>query len=65
MTISQLIVEKLNTLPLDKQQEPLDFVECLQSKATMTNGSELRAEEKSALSAAQKWAGCIEGDCED
>lgn len=65
MTISQLIAEKLDALPPDKQQEVLDFVEFLQRKATMTNGSEPRAEERSALAAAQKWAGYIEGGPED
>jgi hypothetical protein len=33
MTIEQAIVEKLRTLPPDKQQEALDFVEALQIKA--------------------------------
>jgi hypothetical protein len=31
MTIEQAIVEKLRTLPLDKQQEALNFVEALQT----------------------------------
>lgn len=65
MTIAHLITEKLNTLPSEKQQEVLDFVEFLQSKVTMRNGSESGNEENSALVAAQKWAGCIEGGSDD
>ena len=34
MTIEQAIVEKLRVLPVEKQQEVLDFVEFLQRKST-------------------------------
>ena len=32
MSVAQLVLEKLRTLPVEKQQEVLDFVEFLQQK---------------------------------
>ncbi len=62
MSIEQTVLEKLKTLPIDKQQEVLDFVEFLQSK---THAKESNNQEDkpvlSALALAQKWVGCVEG----
>jgi hypothetical protein len=62
MSIEQTVIEKLKTLPIDKQQEVLDFVEFLQSK---NHAQESKSQEEkpvvSALSLAQKWVGCLEG----
>lgn len=66
MSIEQIIVEKLRTLPLEKQQEALDFVEFLQAKTSKKEFSE--QEQKagmSALTLAQNWAGCLEGEPSD
>jgi Protein of unknown function (DUF2281) len=62
MTIQEIIIEKLNTLPLEKQQEVLDFVEFLQARM----GNKDLPPKKwppgvSALTAAQEFAGCVEG----
>lgn len=61
MTIAQLITEKLDTLPLEKQQEVLDFVEFLQSKFAGDLTSELNESSISFLSAASEFAGALEG----
>ncbi len=62
MSIEQTVLEKLKTLPIDKQQQVLDFVEFLQSK---THAKESNHQEDkpvlSALALAQKWVGCVEG----
>lgn len=66
MSIEQTVVEKLKTLPSEKQQEVLDFVEFLQTK---TLQGEIKNQEGeptvSALTLAQKWVGCVEGAPED
>lgn len=62
MNIKEIIVEKLESLPLEKQQEVLDFVEFLQSKALkreLPNKDEDPA--VSVLTLAQKFVGCVEG----
>jgi len=61
MTITQLIAEKLDTLPLSKQQEVLDFVEFLQSKfvGNLTSGSNDAS--ISFLDAASEFVGSLEG----
>ncbi|MGL5927158.1 DUF2281 domain-containing protein [Chroococcidiopsis sp.] len=62
MSIEQIVLEKLKTLPIDKQQEVLDFVEFLQSKTPVKQSDS--QEDKpvlSALALAQKWVGCVEG----
>lgn len=61
MTLTQQITEKLNTLPPEKQQEVLDFVEFLQSKMNGTNHRPLNHQPISALEAAGEWVGCIDG----
>ncbi|MGQ9870111.1 DUF2281 domain-containing protein [Leptodesmis sp.] len=64
MNIPQTVLEKLETLPLDKQQAVLDFVEFLQSK---TNGSyppHSSSPTKSALEAAGDLVGCVKDEAE-
>jgi hypothetical protein len=58
MTIEQAIVEKLRTLPPDKQQEALEFVEALQIKE---HHSQVRQWESgtSALEAARRVMGVV------
>lgn len=62
MSIEQTVLEKLKTLPIDKQQEVLDFVEFLQSK---TSQGEFQNQEEepvvSVLTLAEKYIGCVEG----
>ncbi|MDV2992372.1 MAG: hypothetical protein N4J56_002026 [Chroococcidiopsis sp. SAG 2025] len=62
MSIEQTVLEKLKTLPIEKQQEVLDFVEFLQSK-TPAKESDSQEDKPvvSALTLAQKWVGCLEG----
>ena len=66
MNIEQTVGEKLKTLPPEKQQEVLDFVEFLQTK---TLQGEVKSQEGeptvSALTLAQKWVACVEGAPED
>lgn len=62
MSIQEIIVEKLGSLPLEKQQEVLDFVEFLEAKTLKTElPSEDGAPEVSVLTLAQKFIGCVEG----
>jgi len=62
MNIEQTVVEKLKTLPPEKQQEVLDFVEFLQSRTDRKESNSQEAESVvSALTLAQKWTGCLEG----
>lgn len=65
MSIEQIIVEKLRTLPIEKQQEALDFVEFLQAKTSKKEFSEEQKAGMSALTLAQKWAGCLQGEPSD
>ncbi len=59
MNIEQ-IVERLKTLPREKQQEVLDFVEFLHKTQ-----EEVKSQDKeppaSVLTLAQKYIGCVEG----
>lgn len=61
MTIEQAVLEKLRTLPTNKQQEVLDFIEFLQTQAE--SEKLLPAEEPaiSFLDAAREFIGCVEG----
>jgi hypothetical protein len=62
MSIEQTVVEKLKTLPLEKQQEVLDFVEFLQAKIMREENSPNDGETPmSFLTLAQKFIGCVEG----
>lgn len=58
---SEQIVGKLKTLPFEKQQEVLDFVEFLQTKTLQKEVKSQEGEVVSALALAQKWVDCVEG----
>ncbi|MFB8791803.1 MAG: DUF2281 domain-containing protein [Potamolinea sp.] len=62
MSIEQIVLAKLRTLPPEKQQEVLDFVEFLQTK---TVGGEKYLQDgeqvKSFLTLAQEVIGFVEG----
>ena len=65
MNIEEIIVEKLRSLPSTKQQEVLDFVLFLHSQI---HTEEIQTQEKepvSFLTAAKKWAGCLESGIGD
>jgi hypothetical protein len=60
MSIEQTVLEKLKTLPTDKQQEVLDFVEFLQDKLFQTEETRhFSGSDVSALDAAQQVLGVI------
>ena len=62
MSIQEIIVEKLESLPLEKQREVLDFVEFLQAKMPKPELSNEDGEPAvSVLALAQKVIGCVEG----
>ena len=55
MSIEQAIVEKLRTLPPERQQEALDFVEFLQTRVKQSMPQEsIQILQESALKAAQR-----------
>jgi len=53
MSIEQTVIEKLKTLPVEKQQEVLDFVEFLQSK--ILESSHQERVPASVFTLAQQW----------
>ena len=59
MSIEQAVVEKLKVLPLDKQQEVLDFVEFLARKTKQQEESSSRWADMTALEAAQSVMGSV------
>lgn len=61
MSIKEVIIEKLEELPLDKQQEVLDFIKVIQSNVTQPNINKDEQEPVSFLVAAQEFAGCVDG----
>jgi hypothetical protein len=61
MSIEQAVIEKLRVLPLDKQQEVLDFVEFLESRSNGHPPVTSRWKGMTALEAAQRYAGTVEG----
>ena len=61
MSISQVVIEKLATLPPDKQQEVLDFVEFLQARLLPSQQPLADEPTVSALEAAGDLVGCIKG----
>jgi hypothetical protein len=61
MSIEQAVLEKLRTLPTNKQQEVLDFVEFLQTKAKSEKLIPSKESEISFLDAAREFIGCVEG----
>ena len=61
MSIKEVIIEKLDKLPLDKQQEVLDLIDVLQSNISQPNTNKQEQESVSFLVAAQEFAGCVDG----
>ncbi|MBW4494345.1 MAG: DUF2281 domain-containing protein [Oscillatoria princeps RMCB-10] len=61
LEMAQTIVEKLKTLPPEKQQVVLDFVEFLQSKTIKQELPREDGEPVSALTLAGNLVGCLEG----
>lgn len=62
MTVQEIIVEKLSTLPLEKQQEVLDFVEFLLAQMQKRElPSENEEQTVSVFTLAQKFIGAVEG----
>lgn len=59
MSIEQTVVKKFRVLPLDKQQEVLDFIEFLESKARQQVTSSDRWAGMTALEAAQRVMGVV------
>lgn len=60
MNIKQ-IVEKLKTLPSEKQQEVLDFVKFLHKTLQEEVKNQDQESPASVLTLAQKYIGCVEG----
>lgn len=65
MSITEQVIEKLETLPLEKQQEVLDFVEFLQGRLLQAEESRHQSRPISALEAAGDLVGCIKGGSSD
>ncbi|OLP16975.1 hypothetical protein BST81_18510 [Leptolyngbya sp. 'hensonii'] len=61
MSIEQTVLEKLRTLPTNKQQKVLDFVELMQKEAEREEISSSEKTEVSFLDAAREFIGCVEG----
>lgn len=61
MSIKEVIIENLEKLPLDKQQEVLDFIKVIQSNVPQPNTNKEEQESVSFLVAAQEFAGCVDG----
>ncbi|MDZ7956128.1 DUF2281 domain-containing protein [Nostoc sp. DedQUE09] len=61
MSIIQTATEKMRSLPPEKQQEVLDFIEFLQSQLAQKNTNIEQIEPISFLEASQKFAGCVDG----
>ena len=59
------IIEKLKTLPFEKQQEVLHFGEFIQTKTLQKEVKSQAGEVMSALTLAQKWVSCVEGGSAD
>jgi hypothetical protein len=64
MSIIQIAVEKMQSLPPEKQQEVLDFIEFLQNKLSQHPNQE-KQEPISFLTVAQNFAGCVDGGSGD
>ncbi|MBD2518774.1 DUF2281 domain-containing protein [Nostoc sp. FACHB-973] len=61
MSIIQTATEKMRSLPPEKQQEVLDFIEFLQSQLAQKNTNIEQIEPISFLAAVQQFAGCVDG----
>ncbi len=59
MSIEQAVVEKLRVLPLDKQQEVLDFVEFLEGKTKQQEPNSQKWAGMTALEAARSVMGIV------
>jgi hypothetical protein len=59
MTLEQVWVEKLRSLPPEQQQEALDFVEFLQTKHQNLSSGRTRWDGMSALEAARHVMGVV------
>jgi len=60
MSIEEIIINKVRILPLDKQQETLNFVEFLLAKTQKQELSTQKNSGVSALALAQEYIGCVE-----
>lgn len=65
MSIEQFVLEKLKTLPSDKQQEVLDFVESLQARLSLPETQQAEELMISALEMAGDLVGCVKGGASD
>lgn len=54
-------IDKLDKLPLDKQQEVLGSINVLQSNISQPNTNKQEQDPVSFLVAAQEFAGCVDG----
>ncbi len=65
--LEQQIVDELRILPLDKQQEVLDFIERLKEKLMMNSTENTVRPTKPILfgEVADKYSGCVEDGPED
>jgi len=61
MSIKQIVYEKIDRLPYEKQKEVLNFVEFLESRSSISS----EQPEISCYTLAQQWAGCIEDGADD
>ncbi|MEH2308908.1 DUF2281 domain-containing protein [Nostoc sp.] len=61
MNIIHTATEKMRSLPPEKQQEVLNFIEFLQSQIAQKNTNIEQIEPISFLEAAQQFAGCVDG----
>jgi hypothetical protein len=61
--IEQQIIEKLKTLPLDKQEEVLDFIEHLKKNLTLSSPENAVQPKQPVLfaEAIHKYSGCLDG----
>lgn len=62
-TQEEVILEMIKTLPLQQQEEVINFIEFLQFKAQKQDSNPLKEEKQpmSAYEAAKEFAGCLEG----
>lgn len=61
INIEQKIVEKVKTLPSEKQQQVLNFIEFLQDKLQQQELPQEEEKSVSFLEAAREFIGCVEG----
>jgi hypothetical protein len=61
LSIIQAATEKMRSLPPEKQEEVLNFIEFLQSQIAQKNTNIEQIEPISFLETAQQFAGCVDG----